>query len=271
MASSQFPGESGDGTVLTSSKKFWEDVTEGGAGADPNDKSKGWYGTAIQYWSNAPPTVDGVLGGFGHVSPTDVAASTQFLQDAAPHICTAGNEHTCALDCGAGVGRVTNEFLRHHFSEVHLVEPVEALIEEARRTLVAKRAKTEETNTTKFSFFAEPLQTFTPAPKTYDVIWIQWVIGHLTDDHFLDFFARCAEGLKDGGMIFVKENNATAGRGFIVDSDDSSVTRSDAYLCELFEKANFQMVAKRRQKEFPQELYPVRMYALKPRASTLKP
>jgi 2-polyprenyl-3-methyl-5-hydroxy-6-metoxy-1,4-benzoquinol methylase len=40
----------------------------------------------------------------------------------------------------------------------------------------------------------------------YDVIWIQWVVGHLTDDDFVDFFLRCRKGLKPGGVIVLKEN-----------------------------------------------------------------
>lgn len=29
----------------------------------------------------------------------------------------------------------------------------------------------------------------------YDLIWIQWVIGHLTDNDLLDFLRRCEQAL----------------------------------------------------------------------------
>lgn len=44
-------------------------------------------------------------------------------------------------------------------------------------------------------------QDFQPAPNTYDVIWIQWVIGHLHDLDFIRFFRRCAVGLKPGQLL----------------------------------------------------------------------
>jgi AdoMet dependent proline di-methyltransferase len=47
-------------------------------------------------------------------------------------------------------------------------------------------------------------QDFNPEPNTYDVIWIQWVIGHLADLDFISFFKRCAKGLKPGGAIVLK-------------------------------------------------------------------
>lgn len=35
----------------------------------PEDK---FYSDAVNYWSEIPPTVDGMLGGFGHISQTDI-------------------------------------------------------------------------------------------------------------------------------------------------------------------------------------------------------
>ncbi len=35
------------------------------------------------------------------------------------------------------------------------------------------------------------LQNFTPEPNAYDIIWIQWVTGHLTDEDFIAFMTRC--------------------------------------------------------------------------------
>jgi hypothetical protein len=35
------------------------------------------------------------------------------------------------------------------------------------------------------------LQNFTPSQEAYDVIWIQWVLGHLTDDDLVGFLKRC--------------------------------------------------------------------------------
>lgn len=34
------------------------------------------------------------------------------------------------------------------------------------------------------------MQEFTPEAGRYDVIWVQWCIGHLTDHDFVEFFKR---------------------------------------------------------------------------------
>ncbi len=77
---------------------------------------------------------------------------------------------------------------------------------------------------------------------------------------------RCAAALRPGGLIFIKEN--VCAQGFIVDSEDASVTRSHAYNLELFTKrAGMRLSHTALQKDFPQQLFKVRMYALKPPAA----
>jgi len=45
-------------------------------------------------------------------------------------------------------------------------------------------------------FYAEGLQTF-QFKKQYDVIWVQWVSSHLTDEDYIDFLKRCADSLTE--------------------------------------------------------------------------
>ena len=40
-------------------------------------------------------------------------------------------------------------------------------------------------------WYVAGLQDFSPEPKTYDVIWCQWVLGHLTDEDFVGFMKSC--------------------------------------------------------------------------------
>ena len=42
----------------------------------------GWDEAAVNYWDKQAPTDDGVLGGYGFVSDTDVRDSRAFLQKA---------------------------------------------------------------------------------------------------------------------------------------------------------------------------------------------
>lgn len=39
-----------------------------------------FYTEAAKYWERVPPTVDGMLGGFGFISQIDIKGSTQFLR-----------------------------------------------------------------------------------------------------------------------------------------------------------------------------------------------
>eukprot|EP00126_Sphaerothecum_destruens_P010678 Sdes_comp20791_c0_seq1m16990 len=116
--------------------------------------------------------------------------------------------------CGAGIGRVTKRLLLPLFDEVDLVEQNSTFLERAKDYVCSDRAK---------NFYCSGLQDFTPEKGRYDLIWCQWVLGHLTDEDMIEFFQRCKSGLSSGGFICVKENLTK--EGFLVDKDDNSVTR----------------------------------------------
>ena len=75
-----------------------------------------------------------------------------------------------ALDCGAGIGRITKRLLLPLFGAVDMVDVTEDFL------LKAKSYLGEEGKRVR-NFFCCGLQDFSPEPHSYDVIWIQWVIG----------------------------------------------------------------------------------------------
>lgn len=77
----------------------------------------------------------------------------------------------------------------------------------------------------------------------------------------VQFFRRCASAMRPQGVIFLKEN--VCDNGFIVDSDDCSITRSHGYFIELFKRAGVRIAHSALQKNFPKQLFKVRMYALR--------
>lgn len=87
------------------------------------DQGKRWYNTAYDFWEdakNCPVTDDGVLGGYGRITPEDVKGSNSFLDQLAlirPSLC-----FDRAADCGAGIGRVTKHLLLHRFKYVDIIE-----------------------------------------------------------------------------------------------------------------------------------------------------
>ncbi|KAL8144435.1 hypothetical protein V2J09_017467 [Rumex salicifolius] len=220
-----------------------------------------WYRSGVDYWKGVEASVDGVLGGYGHVNDVDVKASEVFIHSLFSELFTDSgkNRHLVALDCGAGIGRVTKNLLIRFFNEVDLLEPVSHFLEAARESLdPANFAVADGHKAT--NFYCNPLQEFTPVSGRYDVIWIQWCIGHLADDDFVSFFKRAKAGLKPGGIFVLKENIAK--NGFVLDNEDRSITRSDSYFKELFKQCGLHLYKSKDQKGFPGELFAVKMYAL---------
>ncbi|KAL3616795.1 hypothetical protein CASFOL_039189 [Castilleja foliolosa] len=251
-------GVDSDGRAFTSAEEMWlEEVGEG----DPNKKSR-WYSQGVGYWEKGvEATVDGVLGGYGHVNKPDIEGSEAFLKSIfAEKFPDAGKgRHLVALDCGSGIGRVTKNLLIRYFNEVDLLEPVSHFLETARSNLAAENSTVADENKA-VNFFCHSLQEFTPEAGRYDIIWVQWCIGHLSDDDFLSFFQRAKVGLRHGGIFVLKENIAK--NGFVLDKEDKSVTRSDAYFKQLFKNCGLHIYKMKDQKGFPDELFAVKMYAL---------
>ncbi|KAL9329092.1 hypothetical protein ACSQ67_004095 [Phaseolus vulgaris] len=226
---------------------------------DPSKKTE-WYRDGVSYWEGVNPTMDGVLGGFANVNEPDISCSEDFLKILLSERFPADGtrQPLVVLDCGSGIGRVTKNLLIRYFDEVDLLEPVSHFLETARETLALEC----QTNTVHkaVNFYCVPLQDFTPDAGRYDVIWIQWCIGHLTDEDFVSFFKRAKVGLKPGGFFVLKENIARS--GFVLDNEDRSVTRSDKYFKELFSQCGLHVYRLKEQKGFPEELFAVKMYAL---------
>ena len=75
-----------------------------------------------------------------------------------------------ALDCGAGIGRVSKHLLLPLFQSVDLAELNKDFLDRARSYLGAAAARVE-------NYFCCGLQDLNLSGKKYDLIWIQWVTG----------------------------------------------------------------------------------------------
>lgn len=160
-----------------------------------------------------------------------------------------------ALDCGAGIGRITKLLLCRLFDSVDMVELNEDFLKQAKTYLGSQADKVDR-------LMCCGLQDFTPDEGRYDLIWCQWVLGHLTDDDLVNFFQRCQKGLAPNGLIVVKEN-VTSGKEPEFDCDDSSYTRPKNDLVKLIQKSGLKIVKEEKQKNFPKDIYSVYTFALK--------
>lgn len=212
-----------------------------------------FYKNGAKYWAKVPASVNGVLGGFGHISDIDIDGSRTFLN----HLLSLEDplSTNIALDCGAGIGRVCKELLLDYFDRIDLVEQDENFINAA-KVLIG------EHNTKIGTFYKIGLQNFIPEKK-YDLIWCQWVLGYLTDYDLIDFLRRCSKFLHPNGLIIVKDN-ITSSNELEYDEEDSSVARSYELMLNIFTEANLKIVEADIQSGFPDEIYTVYTFALKP-------
>ncbi|KAK8117664.1 uncharacterized protein PG998_005945 [Apiospora kogelbergensis] len=203
------------------------------AGAAPDSLIRTENG--LQYWSGIDADVNGMLGGFLGISAVDLRGSRAFLVKLG--IGKSKRKVERALEGGAGIGRITQGLLLDISQTVDVVEPI-----------------------------AKFTQSLTKTPGAYDLIWLQWCLGHLTDTQLVAFLRRCCQALvasaSPSAVIVVKENNTTTDAD-LFDDLDSSVTRTDDKFRALFREAGLRLVRTELQNGLPNGLYPVRMYALK--------
>ena len=237
----------GSSSIL-STKSFWD--------LKKKDDLDNWYKKAIELWDKKPATVAGVLNNFDNISQIDLYESAEFLEYLA-NMGYSTNRNIIldrklrALDCGAGVGRITENLLISKFDIVDLVEPANHFIEKAKMLLSYKDHKGE--------FYELGLQDFIPIHK-YDCIWIQWVLGQLTDDDIILFLQRCSRMLTNKGVICVKEN--IIDKGFEEDSSFNLITRNENDLKLIFINAGLEIIHEKYQMNWPDSLTPVKMYCL---------
>lgn len=88
------------------------------------------YEKSKNYWSNVPASVNGMLGGFSSLTIIDIQDSDLFLRKLFQMEDGPSNDR--ALDCGAGIGRITENLLCKHFKHVDMVEQNEKFLEKAK-------------------------------------------------------------------------------------------------------------------------------------------
>ena len=208
--------------------------------SDEKEKDQ-WYAGGFAYWSGEAATNDGMLGGFADVDVADTADSLKFMKrcGALPESQRNGGSRVIrALDVGAGmylpltayhlppsshhsplatrhspltahrsplatragIGRVTNGPLLQLADTVDLLESDAKFVERAKGALAWAAPRVER-------FHCQPMQEFVPEAGRYDLIWIQWCVGCLTDDDLVLFMGQCKAGLAPGGVIVIKVSN----------------------------------------------------------------
>ncbi len=122
----------------------------------------------LEYWSGQEASVDGMLGGFGSLDGEDIRASTAFLDRVMPRKQRCGGR---ALDCGAGIGRVTKHLLiPAGFEPVDLLDINQGFLDQAPAFVGVPGALGERycSSLAAFDFGGKA------KPTPYRLVWVQW-------------------------------------------------------------------------------------------------
>ncbi|GAQ40294.1 alpha N-terminal protein methyltransferase 1 [Aspergillus tubingensis] len=223
------------------------------------------HAASLRYWNSVAAntkTMLGMLGSYPWYTRIDLRGSKTFLGKVRRMIpnCPTEGKLPLGVDCGAGVGRVTEGLLSQVCERVDAVEPIEKFTEVIRNSELKRTGVVGD-------IYTMGLENWYPEKNKYDLIWTQFCVGHLTDVQLREYFVRCREALTETGIMIVKENQSTDSNGLdMFDEEDSSVTRTDEKLRTLFKEAGLVLVASELQLGFPKnfKLLPVRFYALRP-------
>jgi protein N-terminal methyltransferase len=119
-------------------------------------------------------------------------------------------------------------------------------------------------------------------PVKYDVVWCQWCLQHLSDKDLIAFLIRAKASLlqprephsetstailNGAGIIVVKENvlrdEADGSEKVWYDDEDHSITRTSNAYERVFRQAGLVVIRTQLQMGLPEELFPVRIWALR--------
>lgn len=221
--------------------------------------SADWYSSCHDWYDNGcSPTIDGMLGGLTYVHGQETAWTQRYLRQLASRGVIRVGAGSEALDCGAGIGRVAHYALKQVVEFVDTIEGTAAYV------------KASESNFARDSIrnrFCQRLEKFDPAllgSVRYDFVWIQWLIGHLTDDDVVSLFQKLCLLLKPGGKVIMKENCVDS--GFFFDRKDVNLLRNYSHIALLVERAGMRIVESEPPEGWPAHLYPIRAFVLEPTA-----
>eukprot|EP00172_Hildenbrandia_rubra_P001575 Plantae.Rhodophyta-Hildenbrandia_rubra.ctg21364.p1 GENE.Plantae.Rhodophyta-Hildenbrandia_rubra.ctg21364~~Plantae.Rhodophyta-Hildenbrandia_rubra.ctg21364.p1 ORF type:complete len:276 (-),score=73.09 Plantae.Rhodophyta-Hildenbrandia_rubra.ctg21364:2166-2993(-) len=233
---------------------FWPDYqgvdTSGRKYASTREvfEGSGWYEKTVQHYTGKPGDIDTMMGGYGYLHGVDVESSRKFLKSL-KNVDFDG----VALDVGAGIGRVARFLLVPLFGTVDLLESSSEFLDESRRFVGGDKVGRR---------ILGGMEEFKGEDGRYSVIWVQWAIIYLTDEDVVSFLCRCCSALVDGGVVVIKDNLSSD--GFVFDEVDMSIMRSELHLRDLFVQAGLKVVHQRKQANFPESLYEVKSFALRP-------
>jgi protein N-terminal methyltransferase len=185
---------------------------------------KTWHRVCKAAWAREPASDSAMANGSSdEFVAEDVRHSRSVVSRLVSSGVVAATRH--ALDCGAGIGRVTRlVLLPAGFERVHLFDQEPRFVEHARE------AFRDDPRVVQVEVAS--VQEFAVAGLEFDLIWVQWVALFLADSEVAAFLHRCKSMLSKGGAVVLKEClvRSSDGFDFLADLNDGSVVRNEAMM-----------------------------------------
>mmetsp|Transcript_33361 Transcript_33361/g.41024 ORF Transcript_33361/g.41024 Transcript_33361/m.41024 type:complete len:263 (-) Transcript_33361:176-964(-) len=222
-----------------------------------------WYKKVDVYWKNFKPNIKDMLGGMQQkIHKIDVETSIKLVKQYCDIKCMKHCKKKdkninvrYALDCGAGIGRVTQYVLGPMFDKVDICE--------INKSFCKEYIKRHNKSSFYGNVYNKSLHNFIPTKNKYNCIWFQWVVEHLTDNDLINLLKNCKLALKrnEKSVIILKENTCRT-HYFYANKHESSMIRHELLLYKIFKKAGLNVLFVTLQEGFPSDLYPQKIYVL---------
>lgn len=218
--------------------------------------SKEIYNKRKIHWEKSESTIKTMVG-VEEINLPDIKCSVELLAGLTG---TKKLSQNRALDCGAGIGRVTENVLSKYFKEIDLYEQNPKFVEKINqlKEKISQIADVRCSSTQDYTF-----------TKKYDLIWIQWCLENLEDEDLSPFLQKCYNNLEDKGLIIVKENYYNGENNEDRDNPNSdyaesdlSKQRKDVFYINLFMNNKFKIIHHFSNPNWPNTAMPVIVYVL---------
>jgi protein N-terminal methyltransferase len=207
------------------------------------------YEKTKEYWESCDSTIANMLGGNPEINPIDIKASKELITNL---IKTNKLHPGRVIDCGAGIGRITDTVLKYYFNEIDLVEMNKKFVDYS----IDYFSEVEKVK----NCYCSALQFFN-FEKTYDCIWVQWCLENLEDEELDIFLTNCYKNLENKGLMIIKENITS--RGTFDSNKDFSKIRSDKLFKNFFEKNGFKIFKHFHHPNWPKDFMKVSVFVLR--------
>lgn len=191
-----------------------------------------------------------MLGGLAYVHSDDVAWSRKFIKGLQKKKVIRDK---AVLDIGAGIGRVSSYCLKDCFVNVDMLEQNKVFIEASETNFAKGRIRN------RFNIPVQQIGSLVEKGMKYDLVWIQWVVGHLSDEQFVDLL-KSAKQLAN--TVIIKDNYVHQGEDFWFDETDGNILRSMALFDDVFRAAGLKVIEAEDQPTWPKNLMPIKIWVL---------